>query len=162
MIYEVEGDIMLSKAQGVCLGLAPNDDFRKGLAQSLREQYPSLYKDFRSYSHKNHPKEGTLWEWANEDGRRVFCLFTQEHAPGHASLPGKAKSSYVNHALKDLRKVIEKENLSSIALPKLATGVGGLDWDEIKPMIEKHLGDLEAKVYVYSLYKKDEKANEPQ
>jgi len=73
----------------------------------------------------------------------------------------KAQGVCLGLALKDLRKAIEKENLSSIALPKLATGVGGLDWNDIKPMIEKHLGDLDAKVYLYSLYKKDERANEP-
>jgi len=30
------------------------------------------------------------------------------------------------HSLKELQKVIEKESLTSIALPRLATGAGGL------------------------------------
>ncbi|PIN80620.1 Appr-1-p processing protein, partial [Candidatus Woesearchaeota archaeon CG10_big_fil_rev_8_21_14_0_10_34_8] len=73
---------------------------------------------------------------------------------------GKATTAYVNHALKELRSEIEKENIESIALPKLATGVGGLDWEEVKPLIDKHLGDLEIPVYIYTTFHKGQKAQE--
>jgi hypothetical protein len=45
-------------------------------------------------------------------------------------------------------------------LPKLASGVGGLDWKDVKPLIEKHLGNLEIPVYVYSTYHPGVKAKE--
>jgi O-acetyl-ADP-ribose deacetylase (regulator of RNase III) len=48
--------------------------------------------------------------------------------------------------------VIEAEKLKSVALPRLATGVGGLDWKDVKPMMEKHLAHLSIPVYVYSTY----------
>lgn len=160
MIKEVTGDILLSKAQALAHGVAPNDDFKNGLAMALRESYPSLYKDFRHYSHGSHPKEGTIWTWQSAEGKKFFNLFTQEHAKSHSSHPGKAKINYVNHALKDLRKSIDKEGIASIALPKIATGVGGLDWEEVKPLIEKHLGDLDIPVYIYSTYQKDVEGKE--
>jgi hypothetical protein len=34
----------------------------------------------------------------------------------------------------------------------LATGVGGLDWKDVKPLMEKHLGHLSTPVYVYGTY----------
>lgn len=160
MIYEVEGDILLTETDAMAHGVAPNDDFKNGLALSLRENWPSLYKDFRHFSHGNHPKEGTLWAWVDAEGKRVFNLFTQEHAKSNNSHPGKAKTSYVNHALKELRKEIEKEGIKSIALPKIATGVGGLDWEEVKPLIDTHLGDLDIPVIVYTTFKKGQKAEE--
>lgn len=161
MIYEVTGDILLTDAHAMAHGVAPNDDFKNGLALSLREQWPALYKDFRHYSKGNHPKEGTMWTWINAEGKKFFNLFTQEHARGHHSHPGKATTAYVNHALKELRKTIEKESISSLAIPKIATGVGGLDWDHVKPLVEQHLGDLEIPVYVYTTFKQGEKAQEP-
>lgn len=125
MIYEVQGDILLSEAQGMAHGVAPNDDFKKGLAFSLKENWPALYKDFRHYSKGNHPKEGTMWSWMGPNGQKVYNLFTQEHAPASGQNPGKATPTYVNHALKELRKAIETDQVQSLALPKVATGVGG-------------------------------------
>ena len=132
MIYEVEGDILLTKAAAIAHGVAPNDDFKQGLAFSLKESWPGLYKGFRQYSHGNHPKEGTIWAWQGDDSKTVFNLFTQEHAKDHNSHPGKATTAYVNHALKELRKQLEKNPVESLAIPKLATGVGGLDWSEVR------------------------------
>ena len=45
-------------------------------------------------------------------------------------------------------------------LPRLATGVGGLAWDDVKPLITQYLGDLAVPVIVYSTYRKDVQADE--
>jgi hypothetical protein len=47
-----------------------------------------------------------------------------------------------------------------VALPKLATGLRGLEWIDVKPFMEKHLGDLGISVYVYSTYHRGVKAKE--
>ena len=39
-----------------------------------------------------------------------------------------------------------------MALPRLATGVGGLDWADVRPLIDKHLGSLGIPVYVYATF----------
>lgn len=91
----------------------------------------------------------------------IINLMTQEPAPDNKAHPGKASAQNVNHALKELRTIIEQEKISSVALPKLATGVGGLDWDEVEPLIESQLGDLGIPVIVYVAYEKDTKAAEP-
>ena len=50
--------------------------------------------------------------------------------------------------------------MTSLALPRLATGVGGLSWDEVKPLIAQTLGDAGIPVYVYSTFKKGVAADE--
>ncbi len=162
MLHLVTGDILLSKAQALAHGVAPNDPFSSGLALSLRQQWPAMYKDFRHFCHTIHPKVGDVWIWAGADGKRIINLFTQHAAHDQGGQPGKATAESVNHALRELRHVIEKERLTSLALPRLATGVGGLDWDTVSPLIEKHLGDLKLSIYVYSTFHKGEVANEPQ
>jgi len=161
MIYELSGDILLSGAKAVAHGIAPNDDFHQGLALQLRERMPALYKDFRHYCQTQHPKPGSLWTWMSSDGRYIVNLFTQDGAYDHGSKPGHATLSHVNHVLHALRSFAQKEKLGSLALPRLACGVGGLNWDEVKQLIEKQLGDLNMPVYVYVNYQKGVKANEP-
>ena len=160
MIQEVSGDILLSKARVIAHGVAPNDNHGVGLALSLRENWPAMYKDFRHYCQSSHPKPGGLWAWAGADGKRLVALFTQDAAYGHGSSPGRATVQHVNHALKALRDLIDKEHPESIALPRLATGVGGLEWAEVKPLIDKHLGDLKIPVVIYTTFHKGQAAAE--
>jgi O-acetyl-ADP-ribose deacetylase (regulator of RNase III) len=87
-------------------------------------------------------------------------LFTQEGAYDHGSKPGRASVSHVNHALHALRNLIQHEQIASVALPRIGCGVGGLSWDDVKPLIEKQLGDLGIPVYVYVDYQKGVKAQE--
>jgi len=87
------------------------------------------------------------------DGVRVVSLFTQEGAEGHhGGRPGRASLTHVSHALKALHKLAEQEKFASLALPRIATGVGGLDWQDVRPLVEQHLGTLSVPVYVYSTY----------
>lgn len=158
MLYEVKGDILLSTAQLIAHGVAPNDDFHTGLALSLRERWPAMYSDFRHHCHGSHPKTGEIWTWsgAGENGApvRLVALFTQEAAYNKGGKPGPATTENVNHALRHLRQLVEKENIASVALPKLATGVGGLDWDHVRPLIERNLGKLGVPIFVYTTYQK--------
>lgn len=160
MIKEVAGDILLTKAQVIAHGIAPNDHFNSGLALSLREQWPALYQDFRHFCHADHPKPGEAWIWGGTDGKRIVGLFTQEPPSNHHGAPGRASTHNVNLALRELRHLIEQEGFASVALPRLATGVGGLGWEEVKPLISKHLGDLKIPVYVYTSYAKGKSAEE--
>ncbi len=160
MIREVAGDLLLSRAQAIAHGVSPNDNFSSGLALSLRENWPALYKDFRHYCQSRHPEPGDLWTWASAEGPRIVNLMTQEAAYGHGAKPGKASVEHVNHALRKLRKLVESEGWTSLALPRLATGVGGLDWDEVAPLIDRHLGDLQIPVWIYTTYHKGVQADE--
>lgn len=159
MITKTHGDILLSEAQAIAHGIAPLDHFNQGLALALRERHPSMAKDFRHYCHQHNPKAGHAWLWAGPE-RVIINLMTQQAAEHDSGHPGKATTHYVNDALKELRKIIEDQELTSIALPRLATGVGGLDWDDVEPLIEKNLGDLKIPVIIYDGYEKGKKAVE--
>lgn len=160
MIYEVEGDILLSKAHAIAHGVAANDPMKQGLALSLHEQYPSMHKDFHHWCHQSHPKTGEAWVWGGAEGVRIINLITQEGGYGAGNRPGKATEADVNHALRALKKIINKEKFTSLALPRLATGVGGLDWEKVKPLIQSQLGDLDIPVYVYVTFRAGQQAQE--
>jgi len=159
MITKVRGDILLSDAQAIAHGIAPHDHFNQGLALALRERHPAMAKDFRHYCHQVNPKAGEAWLWASPE-RIIINFLTQERAPDNKAHPGKATEQHINHSLKSLSDVIQKEGLTSIALPKIATGVGGMDWSIVEPLIGKYLGSLVIPVIVYETYEKGKKATE--
>jgi O-acetyl-ADP-ribose deacetylase (regulator of RNase III) len=164
MIKHVSGDILLTGARAIAHGVAPNDHFDSGLALALRERFPALARDFRHFCQAQHPKPGGAWGWITPDGVRIYSLLTQEpaggggnHAQGH---PGKAALSHVNHALRALKAELLREKVASVALPRLATGVGGLDWAAVSALIGEQLGNAGPDVLVYDLYVKGQKAAE--
>lgn len=165
MIREVEGDILLSQAQVIAHGIAPQDPFDTGLALALRERWPSLVADYRHAAHGKAHNPGEIWCWAGVDEkgnvRSIVNLLTQDSLhSGHAARPGKATLKNVGHALRELSKYITSEKIKSVALPRLATGVGGLDWSDVKPLVDKYLGELEVDVIVYEVYRKGVQAEE--
>ncbi len=163
MIHEVSGDILLTGAQVIVHGLAPNDPMNQGLALSLHEKYPAMHKDFHHWCHQNQKKSqpGATWVWGGAEGVRIVNLITQEGGYHHGDKPGHATVKHVRDSLKELVKIHKKEKFTSMALPKLGTGVGGLDWDDVFPVIKEQLGDLGIPVYVYSEFHAGQKAKEP-
>lgn len=156
MIREVEGDILLAKTDAVAHGVAVNDDFKQGLALQLRERWPSLYKDFRHYCQTRSPDEGEIWTWKGPGSWAVVNLLTQEAPEAAGQRPGRANLSNVSHCLKKLAADVSAQGYKSLAITRLATGVGGLEWKDVKPLIEQHLGPLKIPVYVYTKYVKDQ------
>lgn len=165
MIREVEGDILFSDAQVIAHGIATHDPFDSGLALALRERFPSMVRDYRHAMHAKEPRTGEIWAWrgVNEDGgtRGIVNLLTQGmQSQAKSARPVKASVEDVNHALRALAKLVQDEGIKSVALPRLATGVGGLDWTDVKPLIRQHLGNLGIPVVIYEVYRKNQKADE--
>ncbi|MDA1259631.1 MAG: macro domain-containing protein [Planctomycetota bacterium] len=160
MIHPVIGDILLSGAQAIAHGIAPNDPFDRGLALALRTQWPAMHKDYHHWANSHQPKPGEVWAWGGF-GTRFYNLLTQDGGFEHGKKPGRATVRNVNHALKRLHELVIEHEITSLALPRLATGVGALDWDEVMPLIRVHLGALEIPVYVYETYHAGQKAVEP-
>lgn len=160
MIHQVAGDILLSKAQALAHGVAANDPMNQGLALALHEKYPALHKDFHHWCHMAHPKPGVAWMWGGPEGVRVVNLVTQEGGYGQAARPGRATVQHVRDALRELAKMIADEGFTSVALPRVATGVGGLKWDEVWPVVQERLGDVPVPIIVYSEFRPGVQARE--
>ena len=165
MIHEVEGDILLTKAQFIAHGIAPQDHFDTGLALALRERWPSMVRDYRHAIHGKPLDSGEVWAWAGVDAdgstRGIVNLLTQDMlGTGGAARPGKATTENVSRALKALAKFVRDEKVQSLALPRLATGVGGMEWAQVEPLVQQHLGGLDIPVVVYETYRAGVQADE--
>jgi len=59
---------------------------------------------------------------------------------------------YIEAGLEALVTCISDHKIQSIAIPALGCGNGGLDWQIVKPMIEKHLSGINATINIYEPY----------
>ncbi len=69
--------------------------------------------------------------------------------PTKAHWRNPSQLSWIKSGLKDLRNQILHYNITSIALPPLGCGNGGLNWDDVRPEIENALQDLPVDIVVY-------------
>src|SRR5262249_10348483 len=47
-----------------------------------------------------------------------------------------SRIEWVEAGMQDLSRVIREKNIRSVALPPLGCGNGGLDWEEVRPLLE--------------------------
>lgn len=161
MIYQVTGDILLSKAQAIVQGVGVNDTMDKGLALKLRNKYPLLARDFECWRHQHHTRPGEAWLWVGPDQARIVNLIIHEDAEIDEHLYHKATLINIKHALQALVKIIGSHKLTSIALPRLGAGLGDLDWEDVWSIMQLTLGGLDIAVYVYEVYLPELAAVEP-
>ena len=97
-----------------------------------------------SYAHGCIP--GDVYTY--RDGKEtVFNLGTQE------SWKTKATLANVETALIQMMKIAETLQISSIALPTIGAGLGGLDWGEVKSIINKiSVNNPRTELYVVENY----------
>lgn len=161
MLYFVSGDLLRSRAQVIVHGVAPNDPMTQGLALALRQRHPSMHKDFHHWCSRQHPRPGSAWVWSGPGGARIVNLLTQDGGYGIGGRPGRATTHTLRESLRALARLVQTEDFQSLAVPRLATGAGGLAWDAVLPVIEDRLGALGIPVYVYAEYRPGKVAHEP-
>ncbi len=76
-------------------------------------------------------------------GRMIAHAATKDH------WRDPSKIEWVEQSLQSLADQLRHRGIKSVAVPALGCGLGGLDWADVKPLIEQYLGDLDCNVRVY-------------
>ncbi len=75
--------------------------------------------------------------------RQIINFPTKSHWKSPATY------EFVETGLVALVTYLKANPIKSLALPALGCGNGGLDWKVVRPMIEKHLAEMDLSVWVY-------------
>ena len=76
MLYEVEGDLMLSRAQVLVQSVSVADPMIRGLARKLHNKFPALVDDFADWCEQEKPEPGMLWLWGEPGQLQIVNLIT--------------------------------------------------------------------------------------
>lgn len=136
MIEFVRGNLFESSAEALvntvnCVGI-----MGKGIAYQFRRAYPNMHADYVARCKRGDVRLGQVYGY-KEGGKLIVNFPTKQHWKSNSRLPDIASG------LQSLRELIEAERIASIALPPLGCGNGGLDWREVKPVIEEALWGIE-------------------
>jgi len=140
MIKYTQGDLLASNAEAIvntvnCVGV-----MGRGIALQFKKQFPDNYKFYESACKNNEVIPGKMLVYemnALVNPRFIINFPTKRH------WRGASRMEDIESGLSDLIEVVQSRKISSIAIPPLGCGLGGLDWKVVKPLIESTLAQLQ-------------------
>ncbi|WP_223592404.1 macro domain-containing protein [Neobacillus bataviensis] len=142
MIHYVESNVFNTPAKTIVNTVNCKGVMGAGLALEFKLRYPKMFKAYEMQCKEKKVRVGrpTLYEC---DEKRWILNFPTKH---HWKNPSKLE--YIKEGLQYFRQNYTKRDFQSIAFPKLGTSHGGLEWKEVKKVMEEYLHDLSIDVYI--------------
>ncbi|MDD5374992.1 macro domain-containing protein [Acidithiobacillus sp.] len=139
MIEFTSGDILKSEADALvntvnCVGV-----MGRGIALQFKNMYPENFEAYEAACKRDAVQPGRMFVF--DTGQITLPRFIINF-PTKRHWRGKSRIEDIDTGLVDLVKVIHDKGIRSIAIPPLGAGLGGLDWNEVRPRIERALSGL--------------------
>lgn len=140
MICIKEGNLLKAEAEALVNTVNTVGVMGKGIALQFREAYPENYKAYKSACNKGDVQIGKMYIYFTnqlDNPKYIINFPTKNH------WREKSKLSDLELGLIDLKNIIKKYEIKSIAIPPLGCGSGGLNWKDVKKLITRELQVLE-------------------
>jgi len=144
MIRLAEGDLLASGAEALvnpvnCVGVAG-----KGLALAFRQRWPGAYEEYRRACASGWLRPGRILPVLTPDAPRDTQAVLILHFPTKRHWRTPSRLQDIEYGLEALNAYLRAFAVASVAVPALGCGLGGLDWKDVRPLIEAALGDIVA------------------
>ena len=147
MIKFTTGDIFKTDAEALvnsvnCVGV-----MGRGIALQFKNMYPANFKSYETACKQKEVQPGRMF--VSETGqlsnpKYIINFPTKRH------WRGKSRIEDIESGLKALVQEIRNKSIKSIAIPPLGSDLGGLDWREVRSLIETAMHELdEVQVIVF-------------
>ena len=146
MIEVCSGDMLDSEAEAIVCTVNTKGAMGKGVALACAKRFEGLFDRYTAACERGEISVGRMWSFSTGliiGPRLVICFPTKKH------WAQPSRIEWVRDGLAALAETIDDERLSSVAVPALGCGHGGLAWPHVESLIYERLGPLESKVELY-------------
>ncbi|WP_107674862.1 macro domain-containing protein [Agrobacterium sp. LAD9] len=119
----------------------------KGIAKEFKARDPEMFAAYKRICDQKLLSPGKLWLW---HGSNYMTL----NFPTKMHWKGPSKIEWIEAGLKKFVATYEEVGIKEISFPRLGCGNGGLDWEEVRPLMERYLSPLSLDTYIHD-YAKD-------
>lgn len=133
------GNILKADAEAIvntvnCVGV-----MGRGIALQFKKAFPANFRAYALACDDGEVQPGRMFVFdtgAFTNPRYIINFPTKRH------WKGKSRIEDVESGLVALAKEVRERGIKSVAIPPLGSGLGGLDWDDVRPRIEAALRDV--------------------
>ena len=139
MIDYKTGDILAEDAEALvntvnCVGI-----MGRGIALQFKNAFPENFKAYAAACKHEEVQPGRMFVFETgqlTNPRYIINFPTKRH------WRGKSRIEDIESGLQALAEEIRERNIQSIAIPPLGSGLGGLDWSQVRPRIEEAVSEF--------------------
>ncbi len=143
MVTFKKGNIFNSSAQVITNTINIVGVMGAGLALEYKNRYPQMFADYKKRCQLGEIKPGQPYLWEDEHSQ-ILNFPTKRHWKDSSRIED------IEDGLQYLANNYQQLEIQSLALPPLGCGLGGLEWEIVRPLIEKYLGHIpDLEVFVY-------------
>ena len=147
MVTVKVGNLFQSEAQTLintvnCVGV-----MGRGIALQFKRKFPENFREYAAACKSENVQPGRMFVHRTgqlTNPRYVINFPTKRH------WRGKSRLADIRSGLETLVAEVQALGVNSIAIPPLGSGLGGLDWQTVRPLIEAAFADsTDVRVVVY-------------
>ena len=139
MIRFVQGNLLSAEAEAVVNTVNTVGVMGKGIALQFKDAFPENFTAYEAACRAHEIQVGRMFVTRNSsltDPKWIINFPTKKH------WRHPAKVEWIREGLKDLRRVVQENDIRSIAIPPLGCGNGGLEWEVVRREIEVAMTEL--------------------
>ena len=147
MIQYTQGDLLQSEAEAWVNAVNTVGVMGKGIALQFKQTFPHNFERYAAACKGNALAPGQLlavWDTHPHLGRKLIVNF-----PTKVHWRNPSRYEYIEQGLVALADLLTEPAVSSIAIPPLGCGYGGLAWPRVRAMLEEHLAALPSRILIY-------------
>ncbi len=139
MIRNATGNLLQVDAEALVNTVNCDGFMGKGIALQFKQAWPENFEAYARACRSKDVRPGEMFVW--ETGRMVNPKYIINF-PTKRHWRGKSRMEDIHSGLRALIADVRRLGIHSMAVPPLGCGNGGLDWQEIRPLIESAFAEL--------------------
>ena len=149
-IEHIQGDLLTADVPVIAHGVNCKGLMGAGIAKPVRELYgEEMFREYRFRCRHGSLRPGGFHFWIPRGGNLPILLnvASQNHPGPDARLEWLV--SGLTGGIKFAQLALNDELV--IGVPHIGCGIGGLEWDDVEPELERIADDLKVTIRVYTL-----------
>lgn len=133
-----EGDILDADVEALVNTVNTVGVMGRGIALHFKQAFPDNFKAYAAACERDEVEPGRMFVFETDQltPRWIINFPTKRH------WRGKSRMEYIETGMEALVEEIRERGIRSIAIPPLGSGLGGLDWRQVRPVIEHALAEV--------------------